>query len=155
MTANSFRFYFIGCLTQLFTFPSRYLFTIALLSYLVLEDGSPRFPQGMCPVVLRILLEPDLVLCTRFSRPLISHSRLFHYQIRDLTLESCNPSHHRSDVKFRLFRFRSPLLTESHMPKACILDLFSSPYLDVSVRVVSTLKVIHQLALTFWPQGDQ
>jgi hypothetical protein len=46
LTANSFRFYFIGCLTQLFTFPSRYLFAIALSSYLVLENGFPRFPQG-------------------------------------------------------------------------------------------------------------
>jgi hypothetical protein len=37
----------------LFTFPSRYWFTIGGDVYLALEGGPPRFPQGSsCPVVL-------------------------------------------------------------------------------------------------------
>ena len=37
----------------LFTFPSRYWFTIGGGVYLALEGGPPRFPQGSsCPVVL-------------------------------------------------------------------------------------------------------
>ena len=38
----------------LFTFPSRYLFTIGHHRCLALEDGPPSFPRGYtCPVVLR------------------------------------------------------------------------------------------------------
>ena len=38
----------------LFTFPSRYLFTIGHQQYLALEDGPPCFPQdSTCPVVLK------------------------------------------------------------------------------------------------------
>ena len=38
----------------LFTFPSRYWFTIGHHRYVALEDGPPRFPRGFtCPVVLR------------------------------------------------------------------------------------------------------
>ena len=39
---------------MLFTFPSRYWFTIGHHRYVALEDGPPRFPRGFpCPVVLR------------------------------------------------------------------------------------------------------
>ena len=39
----------------LFTFPSRYWFTIGGQEYLALEGGPPRFPQGFsCPGVLGI-----------------------------------------------------------------------------------------------------
>ena len=39
----------------LFTFPSRYLFTIGRQEYLALEGGPPCFPQDFsCPVVLRL-----------------------------------------------------------------------------------------------------
>jgi hypothetical protein len=39
----------------LFTFPSRYLFTIGRLKFLALESGLPSFPQDCtCLVVLRI-----------------------------------------------------------------------------------------------------
>jgi hypothetical protein len=38
----------------LFTFPSRYLFTIGHQEYLALESGLPRFPRDFsCPVVLK------------------------------------------------------------------------------------------------------
>ena len=39
---------------MLFTFPSRYWFTIGHQGYLALEGGPPGFPQGFtCPVVLK------------------------------------------------------------------------------------------------------
>ena len=43
---------------MLFTFPSRYLFTIDLQTYLALEDGPPRFkPDYTCPTLLRNTLD--------------------------------------------------------------------------------------------------
>ena len=40
---------------MLFTFPSRYLFTIGRREYLALESGLPCFPQdSSCPVVLKV-----------------------------------------------------------------------------------------------------
>ena len=39
-------------------------------------------------------------------------------------------------VGFRLLRFRSPLLTQSPPIKSGLVDFSSTPYLDVSVRVV-------------------
>jgi len=41
LLAKSFRNYFIGSSTLLFTFPSRYSFTIGLVWYLALECGHP------------------------------------------------------------------------------------------------------------------
>ena len=49
----------------LFTFPSRYLFTIDHVIYLALEGGPPRFNQGFtCPDLLdiRVRLKPKLTL---------------------------------------------------------------------------------------------
>ena len=43
LLAESFRYYFTGSSTLLFTFPSRYLFTIGLIWYLALERGRPSF----------------------------------------------------------------------------------------------------------------
>ncbi len=43
LLAHGFRFYFMGSSTLLFTFPSRYSFTIGLAWYLALERGRPRF----------------------------------------------------------------------------------------------------------------
>ena len=42
----------------LFTFPSRYLFTIGHHGYLALESGLPSFPRDFsCPAVLRLPAE--------------------------------------------------------------------------------------------------
>ena len=47
-------YYFTPLAGVLFTFPSRYLFTIGQTRYLVLERDRPGFPQGFsCLVVLR------------------------------------------------------------------------------------------------------
>ncbi len=60
------------------------------------------------------------------------HSRQFFYLLYRPMTESRNPYVMQAPLRFRLFRFRSPLLTESQ------LYFFSSPYLDVSVREVPT-----------------
>ena len=63
----------------LFTFPSRYWFTIGGQEYLALEGGPPSFPQGFsCPVVLNSTpeafslsptgLSPSTVALSRFVR---------------------------------------------------------------------------------------
>ena len=52
--ARGFRYYFTPLNGVLFTFPSRYLFTIGRQEYLALECGHPGFPQdSTCPVVLK------------------------------------------------------------------------------------------------------
>ena len=43
---NGFRFYFTGITSLLFTFPSRYWFTIGEIEYLALADSTACFPQG-------------------------------------------------------------------------------------------------------------
>ena len=51
-----FRFYFTPFVRVLFTFPSRYLFTIGHLEYLGLEGGPPVFRQNFTCFVLLIIL---------------------------------------------------------------------------------------------------
>lgn len=94
----------------LFTFPSRYLFTIGRRKYLALGVGPPSFPQGYtCPVVLRIL--------TRNS---------FHFAYRSFTFFGAafqtasaikttlfvSPTTPHPKVRFGLLPVRSPLLGE-------------------------------------------
>ena len=61
---------------DLFTFPSRYSFTIDHKTYLALAGGPARFNQGStCPGLLEKLnIRSASLLLTRLSRPLVSHS---------------------------------------------------------------------------------
>src|SRR6266699_7062242 len=43
--ARGFRYYFTPLIGVLFTFPSRYLFTIGRQEYLALDGGPPSFPH--------------------------------------------------------------------------------------------------------------
>ena len=55
----------------LFTFPSRYLFTIGRQKYLALEGGPPRFRQDFtCPVVLRNQAKSRIIFHLRDFHPL-------------------------------------------------------------------------------------
>ena len=59
---------------MLFTFPSWYLFTIDLKTYLALESGLPRFrPDFSCPTLLRSTLETVSIFAdgaiTLYGRP--------------------------------------------------------------------------------------
>jgi len=63
----------------LFTFPSRYWFTIGHQQYLALEGGPPRFPRGSpCPVVLKNTSRDFTLFAygtlTLYSRPFQKHS---------------------------------------------------------------------------------
>ena len=60
----------------LFTFPSRYWFTIDRILYLALAGGPAGFRQGFsCPALLeKTYIRSASFLRTRLSRPLASHS---------------------------------------------------------------------------------
>ena len=60
----------------LFTFPSRYSFTIDHVIYLALEGGPPRFSQDFsCPDLLKKThIKSASFSYTRLSRSLVSHS---------------------------------------------------------------------------------
>ena len=129
----------------LFTFPSQYYALSVTKEYLALGGGPPDFLQGStCLAVLWIPLAPFWF-----------HVRDFHPLWSDfpdcsvillLTCRSPNPGTHA--LRFRLFRFRSPLLTESHVVFS------SSGYLDVSVhRVPSIWLCIHHTVTGVSPAG--
>ena len=140
----------------LFTFPSRYLYTIGRQEYLALERGHPRFPQGFpCPVVLKnITRKPHLFAygtITRYGSPFqklsakdrFVTSRLLSSEDRYVLQPSSNISLEATKLlKFGLFPVRSPLLRESHT------DLFSSGYLDVSVPPLTSTSLCVQLAVS-------
>jgi hypothetical protein len=99
----------------LFTFPSRYLFTIGRQAYLALEGGPPSFPQDFsCPVVLRYRLRVHADFAygavTLFSRP-FQAARLSDGLVT-LLLPALQPRRWL-DLRFGLFPVRSPLLGES------------------------------------------
>ena len=94
----------------LFTFPSQYYALSVTKEYLALGGGPPDFPQGStCLAVLWILPLPTAFTYgafTLFGRP--SQAVL----LADwLTYAVRNPGVHAH--RFRLLRFRSPLLPES------------------------------------------
>ena len=125
MWVYGFRFCFTPLTGVLFAFPSRYFCSIGRISYLALDRGRPRFRQGFsCPAVLRIPLPYShdfgygaFTLCDRLSQNLSP--------IMDAkTSRSYNPAYWR----FRLLRFRSPLLSESLLISVPgVLRWFSSP----------------------------
>ena len=110
--ANGFRFYFTPLAGVLFTFPSRYLFTIGCQEVFSLIPWSGRIHAEFH--VHRITWDTPRRLPashTRLSRSLVVFSKTL-----------CSPSAYHIEVplprrnkflRFGLFRFRSPLLTES------------------------------------------
>ena len=107
----------------LFTFPSRYLFTIGRQEYLALPDGPGRFRQDCsCPVLLGYPTRPRIV----FSYATITLFGL-SFQTVPLTIHGPTvdpqPQCHFRDTGLGLFfPVRSPLLRES------LIVFFSSGY---------------------------
>ena len=114
----------------LFTFPSRYLFTIGRQEYLALEGGPPSFPRGStCPAVLgHTTQEASSLSLTGLSPSLACRSRAVRLETRLVTSRSVlcpiqlwpvTPPVQRQRAitygRFRLFPFRSPLLGESRL----------------------------------------
>ena len=97
----------------LFTFPSRYYALSVTRTYLGLEGGPPCFPpDSSCPVVLWIL-----TACFGF-RVRGSYPLWHRFPTSSAILYNAYVSPQpRSTVvnRFGLFRFRSPLLTESRL----------------------------------------
>ena len=70
----------------LFTFPSRYWFTIGGQEYLALEGGPPGFPQDFtCPVVLNSAPEASCLSPTGLSPSTVVPSRLVRLNKRFVT----------------------------------------------------------------------
>ena len=75
-----FQVLFHSPLGVLFTFPSRYWFTIGHRGYLALESGLPSFPRDFtCPVVLRNPARVEQISPTGLSPPVAGRSRPFGY----------------------------------------------------------------------------
>ena len=119
----------------LFTFPSRYCFTIGHGRVFSLGGWSPQIPTGF--LVSRRTQGPGLIRAPSLSPTGLSPS--LADPSRSLPLDSrvgrasapsrpYNPAVHAP--RFGLFPFRAPLLRESRF------DFFSWSYLDVSVRSV-------------------
>ncbi len=98
----------------LFTFPSRYLFTIGRLKFLALESGLPSFPQDCtCLVVLRIQAQ-NCPSPLRDSHPLWSRFPTRSSSVRFFS--ACPTTPERTNTPwFGLLPFRSPLLRESRL----------------------------------------
>ncbi len=111
----------------LFTFPSRYWFTIGGKRYLALGGGPPGFPQGFsCPVVLGIPYQESCIFRLRGFHPLWPAFPAVRLDIGFVTpSQGLQPLHAKphdphaatpvsyARHRFRLFRVRSPLLGES------------------------------------------
>ena len=97
--------------------------------YLALEDGPPRFPQGFtCPTVLRNTLSKRLAFRIRVYHPLWRHfpessTILIFFYLLVLEQKYISASYNPltatpvrlTQLKFRLFPVRSPLLRESQL----------------------------------------
>src|ERR1043165_4539403 len=98
--------------------------------YLALPDGPGRFPQGStCPAVLRSHWKEDCIFTygavTLYGRPFqtvrltlsypsFTRSALCFHKAQRIW-GPCNPRFSLRITWFRLFRFRSPLLSESRL----------------------------------------
>ena len=146
--AHNFRYLFHSPSGVLFTFPSRYLFTIDRKIYLALEGGPPGFPhEETFHVVLRD---------TSGSRITFAYGAITHYggpfQAASASEPICNslrksqlplngPTTPRlqrlrpiTQPRFGLLRFRSPLLTECSLFLE-VLRCFSSLGVLVTVYI--------------------
>ena len=99
----------------LFTFPSQYYSLSVTMEYLGLEGGPPGFPlDSSCPVVLWCCLG---VLVLRIHDYYVLWARLsFRSFCSDPYCHNGSPQPRSIETdRFGLFRFRSPLLTESRL----------------------------------------
>ncbi len=112
IVCNWFQVYFTPLTGVLFTFPSRYLFTIGCQLVFSLIPWSGRIHAEFH--VHRITWDTSSrfqTLLTRLSRSLVNLSRLLSSSFT-WHIKVPQPRGYKYP-RFRLFRFRSPLLTES------------------------------------------
>ena len=100
---------------MLFTFPSRYWFTIGRIRSLALEGGPPSFPQDFtCPVVLRIPTRRSPPASTGLSPAAVRCSKPLRIGGNDGHVGPTTPNRSKP-AGFGLFPVRSPLLRESRL----------------------------------------
>ncbi len=100
---------------MLFTFPSRYCFTIGRISFLALEGGPPCFPPDCsCPVVLRIPAQPTCASPTGLSPSLVRCSNRFGSLKPAVSAGPTTPKRPKP-LRFGLCPVRSPLLWASRL----------------------------------------
>ena len=99
----------------LFTFPSRYWFTIGRSRCLALEGGPPCFPQGFsCLVVLRIPVPKPALL--PYGVLTLSDGAFQHLRLRAWpSFPGPTTPYFPREIRFGLFPFRSPLLRVSRL----------------------------------------
>ena len=113
LQANGFRVYFTPLFEVLFTFPSRYWFTIGLSGVFSLTGWSPQIQTGF--LVSRLTQDSaklrDRVVYGAFTLfgPLSSGFHFHHCLLYRSPTTPPMPKHQR----FGLLRVRSPLLTQS------------------------------------------
>src|SRR5918999_4817370 len=144
----------------LFTFPSRYLFTIGRQEYLALDGGPPRFPhEETFHVVLRDTSRSRLVFAygalTLSGGPFqaASANEPICNSLRESQLPPDGPTTPRlqrlrpiTQPRFGLLRVRSPLLTECSLLLE-VLRCFSS------LGVPSAIYVFNRVSLDITPGG--
>ena len=122
----------------LFTFPSQYYALSVTEEYLALRGGPRSFHQGStCLDVLWIPLLSFQISLTGLSPSLAGFPKTILLRLLN---QFCGPNPGMHASRFGLFRFRSPLLPESHVVFS------SSGYLDVSVHRVP----LHTLWIGVW-----
>ena len=125
----------------LFTFPSRYWFTIGRHEYFALEGGPPSFPRNStCSAVLRCLITAAwCVSSTGLSPAPVDLPRSFDYTQATsettviVSTRSSNPASATltglARTQFGLFPVRSPLLGESRLiPVPQGTEMFQFPH---------------------------
>ena len=124
LLANSFRYYFTGSLTLLFTFPSRYSFTIGHSMYLALHCGQ----RGFLPEFAVSESTQESPTSSSYFKytALTFFGQVFHPVLLYLLIRYWSPTTPRK-AGFGLFPVRSSLT------KGISFDFFSSGYLDISV----------------------
>ena len=149
MQANGFRYYFTPLTGVLFNFPSRYWFTIGHERVFSLGPWSGQIPTRFhVSRGTRVLQAPSQLTFVYRTYHLLwwavpgpSTSDLVFYLARAPNCPPLQPHNPRfatrsglTQIAFRLFPVRSPLLRES------LSFSFSSGYLDVSILRVSLLE---------------
>ena len=140
LCARGFRYCFTPLIGVLFTFPSRYSFTIGRQEYLALDGGPPGFPhEETFHVVLRdtsgsriAFAYGAVTLCgwpfhaTSANDPICNSLRALQRTQAGPTTPRRQRLHPVTPPRFGLLRFRSPLLTECSLFLG-VLRCFSSP----------------------------
>ena len=129
----------------LFTFPSRYWFTIGRQGYLALEGGPPSFPQdSTCPAVLKNTSGACSLSSTGLSPSTTVLSRNLRLESRFLTpcpdwgrrqMQLTTPERHWPPGREASQVWDDPRSFAT--TKGISVDLFSSGYLVVSVHLLT------------------